>query len=628
MGRRRGYWADDYVQRKRTAREAMGLIRPGQRVFIGASSGEPQHLVRALSADLERLTDLEIVRLLAYESTPLSLIANKSRDEALNIRFFYSGSAQPRGLARNKRFITPLHLSAVPRLFESRRLPIHVALIQVGPPDDFGWLSLGVAVDITLAAAQSADIVIAQVNSKVPRTLGRSFVHVNDVDVIVEQDESLLTIGAAADSPQANIIAKHIARLVDDGSTIQIGLGTTPQAVMLALAEKNDLGIHTQYLTDEIMHLVARGVVTNRKKGVNEGKVIASAAIGSESLYEFMHDNPGIELHPSDYVNNPGVIARHHKMVSMNVAMTIDLSGQASADALPSNLFSGVTGMLDFVRGAAQAENGKSILMLPSTNRNGRNSRIVPLLADTAVVIPRSDVSHVVTEYGAVNLFGKSLQERAVALISIAHPDFRDHLFHEAKSLGLLSHDRSLTESIQGVYPVQLEETVTIDGQEVVIRPATPVDTRRIQEHFYSLDEKDVVARFFYDKKRFDTEEIEGVSQIDYVHDLTLLALLGEPGFRQVIGIGEYLFDPAKNLAEVAFSVSREFQGKGIAKILMRKLGQAARENGIAGFMAYTSPKNNAMIKLFNSLPYTIKTFFDGDMLMLNCRFDEPRAKG
>ncbi|MFZ0243611.1 MAG: GNAT family N-acetyltransferase [Desulfobacterales bacterium] len=628
MGRRRGYWADDYVQRKRTAREAMGLIRPGQRVFIGASSGEPQHLVRALSADLERLTDLEIVRLLAYESTPLSLIANKSRDEALNIRFFYSGSAQPRGLARNKRFITPLHLSAVPRLFESRRLPIHVALIQVGPPDDFGWLSLGVAVDITLAAAQSADIVIAQVNSKVPRTLGRSFVHVNDVDVIVEHDESLLTIGAAADSPQANIIAKHIARLVDDGSTIQIGLGTTPQAVMLALAEKNDLGIHTQYLTDEIMHLVARGVVTNRKKGVNEGKVIASAAIGSESLYEFMHDNPGIELHPSDYVNNPGVIARHHKMVSMNVAMTIDLSGQASADALPSNLFSGVTGMLDFVRGAAQAENGKSILMLPSTNRNGRNSRIVPLLADTAVVIPRSDVSHVVTEYGAVNLFGKSLQERAVALISIAHPDFRDHLFHEAKSLGLLSHDRSLTESIQGVYPVQLEETVTIDGQEVVIRPATPVDTRRIQEHFYSLDEKDVVARFFYDKKRFDTEEIEGVSQIDYVHDLTLLALLGEPGFRQVIGIGEYLFDPAKNLAEVAFSVSREFQGKGIAKILMRKLGQAARENGIAGFMAYTSPKNNAMIKLFNSLPYTIKTFFDGDMLMLNCRFDEPRAKG
>jgi acyl-CoA hydrolase/RimJ/RimL family protein N-acetyltransferase len=627
MEKKLGYWADNFIQRQRTAREAIRLICPGQRVFIGASSGEPQHLVRALSEDLERLTDLEIVRLMAYESTPLSLIANKSRDEALNIRFFYAGSAKPRGLARNKRFITPLHLSAVPRLFKSRRLPIHVALIQVSPPDDFGWMSLGVSVDITLAAAQSADIVIAQVNSHMPRTLGRSFVHVNDVDVIVEHDEELLTIGATADSQQANTIAKHIARLVDDGSTIQIGLGTTPQAVMLALSGKNDLGIHTQFLTDEVMHLVARGVITNRKKGWNEGKIIASTAIGSKSLYEFMHDNPGIELYPSDYVNNPAVIARHNKMVSMNVAMTIDLSGQVAADALPSNLFSGLTGMLDFVRGAAQAENGKSILMLPSTNRNGKRSRIVTVLADTAVVIPRSDVSHVVTEYGAVNLFGKSLQERAVALISIAHPDFRDQLFHEAKDAGLLSRDRSLAESLQGIYPVQLEETVEINGQEVVIRPATPVDTRRIQEHFYGLDEKDVVSRFFYEKTRFNLEEIEGVSQIDYVNDLTLLALVGDPGFRRVVGIGEFLFDPAKNLAEVAFSISKEFQGKGIGKILIRKLALAARDNGIAGFIAYTSHQNEGMIKLFNSLPFTIKTFFDGEMLMLSCRFDEPRGK-
>jgi GNAT superfamily N-acetyltransferase len=265
--------------------------------------------------------------------------------------------------------------------------------------------------------------------------------------------------------------------------------------------------------------------------------------------------------------------------------------------------------------------------MLPSTNRNGKRSRIVTVLVDSAVVIPRSDVSHVVTEYGAVNLFGKSLQERAVALISIAHPDFRDQLFHEAKDAGLLSRDRSLAESLQGIYPVQLEETVEINGQEVVIRPATPVDTRRIQEHFYGLDEKDVVSRFFYEKTRFNLEEIEGVSQIDYVNDLTLLALVGDPGFRRVVGIGEFLFDPAKNLAEVAFSISKEFQGKGIGKILIRKLALAARDNGIAGFIAYTSHQNEGMIKLFNSLPFTIKTFFDGEMLMLSCRFDEPRGK-
>ncbi len=621
-----GYWADNYIERKKTAREAMHLIQPGQRVYVGSSSGEPQHLVRALSEEAAKLMDIEIVRLMAYESTPLTLIANKTGDQALNIRSFYAGSAKPGGLARNKRFITPLNLSAVPRLFKSRRLPIHVALIQVSPPDDFGWMSLGVSVDITLSAAQSADLVIAQVNANMPRTLGNSFIHVDGVDVIVEHDEELITIGAPAESKSANIIARHIARLVDDGSTIQIGLGTTPQAVMLALSGKSDLGIHTQFLTDEIMHLVSRGVISNRKKGFNEGKIVASNAIGSKLLYEFIHDNPGIEFQPSDYVNNPGIISRHKKMVSMNVAMTMDLTGQVAADALPFNHFSGVTGMLDFVRGAAQAEDGKSILMLTSTSRNGKVSRIVPMLDDTAVVIPRSDVYYVVTEYGAVNLFGKSIQERAMAMISIAHPDFRDTLFHQAKKSGMLSPERTLTESIQGVYPEQLEETVEIHGEQVIIRPVKPVDERRIQEHFYNLDKEDVVSRFFHDKSRFAHDEIEGVSQIDYINDLTMVAVVGEFGFGRVVGVGEYLLDPAKNLAEVAFSISKEFQGRGLGKILMNKLGEAARENGIAGLIAYTSPQNRGMIKLFNTLPYKVNTFFDGEMLALSCRFDEVKS--
>ena len=626
MRKRPGYWADQYIQRQRTAREAMKLLRSGQRVFIGAASGEPQHLVQTLSEEVERLQDIEIVRLMALESAPLTLIAKKSKSEALNIRSFYAGSAKPSGLAQNQRFITPLNLSAIPRLFKTRRMPIHAALIQVSPPDDFGWLSLGVSVDITLAAAQSADIVIAQVNANMPRTLGRGFVHVNDVDVIVEYDEELLTVGTAVESQQANLLAGQITRLIDDGSTIQIGLGTTPQAVMLALSEKNDLGIHTQFLTDDIMHLVARGVVTNRKKGFNDGKIIASTAIGSKSLYEYIHDNPGIELHPSDYVSNPAVIARHKKMVSMNVAMTIDLTGQVAADALPSNLFSGITGMLDFVRGASQAENGKSILMLMSTTHNDRVSRVVPMLSDTATVIPRSDTSYVVTEYGSVNLFGKSLQERALAMISIAHPDFRDQLFQAAKERGLLSRERTLTESIQGVYPVHLEETIKIADQEVIIRPAKPVDARRIQEHFYNLDEKDVVARFFHEKTYFDRAEIEGVSLIDYINDLTILAVVGEFGFRRVVGIGEYLLDPAKNMAEVAFSVSKDYQGRGLGKILLNKLSAAARENGIVGFTAYTIPQNEGMIKLFSSLPFQVKTFYDGEMLKLSCRFDELRT--
>ena len=618
------YWADKYIENRRSAQEALGMIRPAQRVFIGSSCGEPQHLVRELSEASNYFKDIEINRLMTMETTPLTLIAEKTADQSLNIRSFYLGSAKPKAIARNKRFITPINLSAVPRLFKSRLLPIHVALIQVSPPDDFGWMSLGVSVDITMAAAQSADLVIAQVNSKMPRVLGRSFIHVDDVDVFVEFDEPLLTIGETPELSAANDIGRLIARLIEDGSTLEIGLGATHQATLLALADKNDLGIHTQYMTNDIMHLFSRGVITNRKKEFNEGKMVASSAIGTQELYEFLNDNPAIEFHPSDYVNDPYVISRHNKMVSMNVAMTIDLTGQVAADALPHNHFSGVTGMFDFMRGAVQSRGGKSILMLPSTALQGKKSRIVPQLDDEAVVVPRGDVHYVVSEYGAVNLFGKSLQERAMAMISIAHPDFRDELFAEAKAMGLLSAERTLSESRHGIYPIHLEETIAIGDEQVAIRPAKPVDERRIQEHFYNLERDDVVSRFFHEKTSFVHDEVKGVSLIDYIKDLTVVAVVGEFGFGRIVGIGEYLLDPATNEAEVAFSISKSHQKKGLGKVLLNKLAYAARDNGISGLMAYTSAQNRGMIKLFKTLPYKVESFFDGDMLQLRCRFDKP----
>lgn len=628
MVQAKGYWADNYVERRRSAEDAMAMIRPGQRVFIGSSCGEPQHLVRELSEASERYTDLEIVRLLSLESTPLTLIANKTGDRAMNIRSFYLGSAKPRSIARNMRFLTPMNLSAIPRLFNSGRMPVDVALIQVSPPDDFGWMSLGVSVDVTLAAARSAELVVAQVNAHMPRVLGQSFVHVNDVDVIVEYDEPLLTAPDLPESQRANRIGKLIARLIPDGATIQISPGTTPRATLLALEKRNDLGVHTQFLTSAMMHLVSMGVITNRRKGFNEGKLVASTALGSEDLYEFINDNPGVEFYPSDYVNDPSVIARHRRMVSLNVASVMDLTGQVAADALPQNQFSGVTGMLDFIRGAAQSEGGKSILMLPSTAMQGKVSRIVPMLAESAVVVPRGDVHYVATEYGVINLFGKSLQERALAMISIAHPEYRDDLFREAQKIGLLSSRRTLKESILGVYPLKLEEVFHIDGQEVVIRPSKPVDERRIQEHFYNLEKDDVISRFFHEKTSFLREEMEGISQIDYIRNLTLLAVIGEFGFGRVIAVGEYLLDPADNFAEVAFSVSHDWQGKGLGKHLMAKLADAARENGIDGLVAYTALDNRAMIHLFNTLPYETETSYEENMLVLRCRFDRPKTPG
>jgi len=511
-------------------------------------------------------------------------------------------------------------------LFKTRKMPLNVALIQVSPPDDFGWMSLGISVDVTMAAARSADMVIAQVNPNMPRVMGQSFIHVNYVDLFVEHEEDLLYILPSRTVVEAAAqIGSYITHLIEDGSTLQIGLDAASQATVQGLGGKNDLGIHSQFLTDDIMHLYARGNITNLKKGLNEGKMVASMAVGSRDLYEFLNDNPAIDFHPSDYVNDPFVISRHNRMVSLNVAYSIDLTGQVSAEASAITRFAGVSGIPDFVRGARRSPNGKSILMLNSTTQGpyGTVSSVVPKFDDTAVVVPRGDVHYVVSEYGAVNLFGKSLQERVIAMIEIAHPDYREELFVEAKEQGLIGMERTLGEAAKAVYPVRLEETIEIHGEDVVIRPAKPVDERRIQEHYYSLPKEDVVSRFFGQKTIFARKDVEIRSQGDYVNSLTLVAVVGEFGFGTIVAVAESMRISHINMAEVAFSVGPGYQGKGLGRLFLRKLAEVARESGIAGLIAYTFPTNHAMINLFKTLPYKVKKQYEDGELNLSCRFDE-----
>ncbi|MBU1169369.1 MAG: GNAT family N-acetyltransferase [Proteobacteria bacterium] len=617
------YWADTYVHKTCDALSAIDKIRNGQRIFIGSACGEPQELVKALAARSQNFSGLEIVRMMSTETSSLTGIANRTQDGSLNIRSIYLGSTNSEHLSRNKRFITPMNMSDVPNLFTSRKLPINVALIQVSPPDDFGWMSLGVSVDVTLAAALAADFVIAQVNSRMPRVMGHSFIHANQVNVIVEHDEDLLTIDLVEKSSAATQMGKHISRLIEDGSTLQIGLDAASQATIQALEGKNDLGFHSQYLTEDVMHLYSQGVITNRCKGFNDGKLVASAALGSHNLYEFLHDNPGIEFYPSDYVNDPFIIARHNKMVAMNRARAIDLTGQVTAKAMAQTLYAGVSGIPDFVRGAWGSKGGKSIIFLPSTNPEGTRSNIVHSLGDETVVVPRGDVHFITTEYGVINLFGKSLQERAMAMISIAHPDFRDELLDQAKENGLVAKERKLGTSGKSVYPVHLEEFAYRDDLKIIIRPSKPIDERRIQEHYYSLDKDDVVRRFFHEKINFIRSDVETKSQIDYIRELVFVALVGEVGFEKVIAIGEYRLEAKTNLAEVAFSVNGKYQGMGLGKALLRKLAHAARDNGIIGLIAYTATTNNAMIRLFNSLPYKIRTTFEDNSLKIICTFEE-----
>ncbi len=616
--------SDTYHKKRRSAQEAIGMVQSGKRVFIGSACGEPIHLVDTLVKQAKRFSDLEIIRLISSDRSPLSLIASESQEHNLNVRIIYQGSATSSWLAANKRYIAPMNLFAVPRMFKERHLPLHVALIQVSPPDPFGWMSLGVSVDVTMAAAQSADLVIAQVNSRMPRVLGQSFIHINDVDVFVEHEEEVLCIESMPEFESAHTIGRLVGNLVDDGSTIQMGLGNTPQGIMMALGEKNDIGIHSQFMIDCMMDLVNSGVITNQKKGFNNGKLVASSAVGTKELYRFLHDNPSVEFYPSDFTNDPNIISKNNKMVAVNVAMAIDLTGQVSAEVMPQNHYSGVTGLLDFVRGASHSAGGKSIILIPSIRPKRKTSRIVAELDSGSVVVPRSDVSYVVSEFGAVNLFGKNLQERAMAMISLAHPDFRDELLEEAKDRGLMGRKRMLNEYVNGIYPAKMEESREYDGVEVRFRAAKPVDDRRIQEHFYNMTPEDIQSRFFHEKTCFFRDDMEGMFQIDYVKDMTVVAVTGEFGFGKVVGMGVYLLEPSRNMAEIAFSVSKEWQGKGIASVVIDKLIDAARENGIAGFVAYTSMTNKGMINLFKKLPYKITTSVEEDMLVLMARFDEP----
>ncbi|MGD8256357.1 MAG: GNAT family N-acetyltransferase [Desulfobacterales bacterium] len=610
-----------YTSRVRTAEEAVRMIKSGQRVFIGSSCGEPQHLISALMDNALYYSDVEIVRLLSLEGSLLALLADENRGRNFNVRSIYQGSDQTKNLRANKRYITPVTLSAVPDLFKKRLVPLHVALIQVSPPDNFGWMSLGISVDVTLAASQSADMLIAQINPQMPRIHGDGFIHLNDVDIVVEKEEDLLSSYELPEYESAAEIAAIAANLVGDASTVQLGLGELSRVIAKSLGEKNDLGVHTEILTDDLMELLIKGVVTNTCKDINEGKLIASGAIGSKTLYQSLHNNIAVEFRSSDYVNHPAIISQNKNMVAINFARTMDLTGQVYADALPQNHFSGVTGMFDFIMGAGMSLGGKSIMIIPSRSIDGKDSRIIPKTDIGSIVIPKGYVTYVVSEFGVVNLFGKNNEERAMAMISLAHPKFRDQLFDQAQEAGLIDRNRTLNESLFGIYPARMEESRIYDGQRVTFRPTKPVDGRLIQEHFYNMDDQDVQTRFFFTRRSFYREDVEAMVQVDYIKNFSIVAVTGELGFEKIIGIGEYALEHG-TVAEVAFSTSKEWQGKGIAGVLLGKISEAARENGITTLVAYTLPANVGMIKLFKKLPYKIETVYEEGTVVLRCNFE------
>lgn len=416
-----------------SAAQAVAGIRSGDQVFVHGGAATPSILLEALTERADELRDVGIIHL--HTEGPAPHLAPEVAASFRHRALFIGGNAR---LAVNegRADYVPIFLSDIPELFTSRALPLDAVLLNVSPPDAHGYCSLGTSVDAGLAAIAAADLVIAQLNRSMPRTLGDSFVHVRDIDLAVEVDQPPHPHHVGEVGEVERQIGSFVAELVPDRATLQMGIGSIPAAVALALRDKRDLGIHAELCTDSVLDLVEAGAVTGAAKEINRGKIVTTFLMGSQRLYDFVDDNPMIEMRPVDYTNDTAVIRRFRRMVAINSAISIDLTGQVSADSIGTRFYSGVGGQMDFMRGAALAEEGRAIIALPSMAAGGMVSRIAAVLSPGAgVVTTRAHVRTVVTEYGVAELFGRTIRERAAALIAIAHPDARDELAHEARTL-------------------------------------------------------------------------------------------------------------------------------------------------------------------------------------------------
>ena len=614
-------WQQKYQSMIATPEAAVGRIRPGQRIFIGTGCAEPLRLVTALTKRAYELPDTEIIHLLTFGEAPY---AHKEMAQFFRVNSFF--------IAENVRGIiqeglgdyTPIHLSDVPRLFNSGQLPLDAALIQVTPPDERGMCSLGVSVDVVKCATENASLVIAQVNPNMPRTHGDSFVHVYDLDALVPVDDPILEIPPMDVTEETRQIAENISALVEDGTTIEVGIGRIPQALLGFLKDKKDLGIHTEMISDRIVELVQAGAVNGSRKTVDRSKIVTSFCLGTKRLYEFIDNNPMFAFHPTEYVNDPHVISQQHKMVAVNVALEVDLTGQVCADSIGSRFFSGVGGQVDFNRGAAKAHGGKAIIALPSTAKDGKVSRIVTRLSPGAgVVTTRAGVNYVVTEYGVAYLHGKSIQERALALICIAHPDYRAQLLREAIEAKYLSASMADMEGKILVGPKELRTTYLMnDGTQINFRPIHPTDEPRMRDLFYALSQQTMYYRFMSFRRVVPRREIQEFVYIDHRNDVTVVATLPEAHGEEIIAVGSYYLDPKSNMAEVAFVVHDKWQNRGIGTSMLRYLIRIARRNGIRGFTAEVLTDNKAMQAVFNKSNCKIKTRFTGNVISFEMAFD------
>ncbi len=605
--------------------EAVGKIPSGRRIFLGSGAASPLRLLEALARPDVGPDDAETVGILTLGAHPLAApeMADRFRHNALFI-----GPNMRAAVQAGRADYTPIHLHEIPDLFRPEgNLPLDVALVAVSPPDKAGFVSLGVSVDVVRAAVDHASMVIAEVNPNMPRTHGDSFVPIERIDAFVLSDEPIPELESPPPGPIEHRIGALVADLVEDGDTLQLGIGKIPDAVLAALSDKKDLGVHTEMLSDGVAGLAQKGIVNGRRKTLHRRKIVASFAMGSKKLYDFIDDNPECEFRGCDYVNDPVVIAQNHRLMAVNSALQVDLTGQVCSDSQGSRFYSGVGGQVDFIRGASMCKGGKPIIAMPSTAKGGEVSRIVPNLAEGAgVVTSRADVHYVITEYGVAYLHGRTVRERALELIHVAHPKFRAWLLESIQDRAYLYRDQPRT-PLLAEYPEQRESNMVLrDGTKLRLRPLRATDEELLRDMFRRCSEETVHRRFLSAVRSIGHADLRDFLDIDYQNRYGHVVMHGPPGHGKMIALAQYSYDPQTGLADVAFTVEDDWQHRGIGTTLLQALLDVAKTNIAEGVTAHVQVENSPMLKVFHRCGFPVETKLEEGQYTLKIHFGDPVA--
>ena len=578
---------DTIADKMKSAEEAVSAVKSGDRVFIGTACATPRLLIQALEERGDDLFDVKLVHFLTDGALPVKNGTPKSRFQH---KVFFVGSDTREAVKLGKAQYIPISIAHLPRLIENETIPINVAMIQVSPPDNNGFVSLGVSVDITRAAVLKAKTVIAEVNPNMPYTHGDSLISVDQIDALVAADTPVIEYLHQPADAIGEQIARYVARIIHDNSTLHTGIGRIPNEMLKFLTNRKNLSIHSDVITEPVISLIEKNVIT--------GSIVTSYCMGTKSLYRLIDRNTQFFFHPIDYVCRPDVISGIHRLVSVSQAFSIDLMGQACADQFDGEFYGGLSAQPEFIRAAALSPGGKSIICLSSTTDNDKESRIRPLLKEgEGVTIPRSEVHYVITEYGSAYLYCKSIQEKALALIEIAHPEFRPWLLEEAIRIGYLTKGQTLKS--KSAYPENEEREVALkNGEKVLIRPSKASDAVGLQDIFYNMAPNDIYTRFFRHLASLTEKMAQHLCNVDYKHEMAFMAVIGERENEKIIGSSCYFVDCDDSLGEVAYMIRPEWQKFGLGTALQERMTEYAKSKGVRGFKATILAENEKMQKV------------------------------